>query len=234
MEQLHICGRIIKEDDLTFIQKVIRQHWKKGRTFISKELCRRWNWRQPNGYLKDVLCRSLLLRLDRSGFIQLPPHLQPNYQNRNKNRSPSIITPKIPISTEPIIGKVGHYSSIALKQVKRTDTEPLFNYLIHKYHYQGYRFIIGSNLKYIAYLDDRPVACLGWGSATWSVKPRDSFIGWSHQTRRKNLRFIVNNSRFLILPWVQVKFLASKLLALNVKTLPSDWLNFHGHPIFLL
>ncbi|HCG77416.1 MAG: hypothetical protein COZ37_05950 [bacterium (Candidatus Ratteibacteria) CG_4_10_14_3_um_filter_41_18] len=129
---------------------------------------------------RDVVCRSLLLSLFRSGLINLPPYLRANYHNRNRNRTPRIFTPKTSISTEPLLGKIKDYPCLSLKLVvKRSPDESLWNYLVHKYHYQGYRFIIGSHLKYIAYLENRPIACLGWGSATWSIKSRDQFIGWS-------------------------------------------------------
>jgi len=102
------------------------------------------------------------------------------------------------------------------------------------HHYLGYRQIVGNHLKYIAFIDERPVACLGWGSAAWSVKSRDSFIGWDKPTKENNLHFVVNNTRFLILPWVSVKYLASRILALNARRLCDDWLKVYNHPLYLL
>jgi hypothetical protein len=119
-------------------------------------------------------------------------------------------------------------------RVRNTSLEPFYNSLIQRYHYLGYRQIVGNHIKYIAFAGDRPLACLGFGSAAWSVKPRDAFIGWNKETKRKNLHLVGNNTRFLILPWVSVKYLASKLLALCAKTISSDWLSLYHHPLYLL
>ena len=227
-----ICGRTILEEDLTFIRGLIQQHWSRGRTFISQELCRIWQWRHPNGYLKDILCRRLLLELEQYSLIELPPRICNN--NNNSKRSIQVSKPRVPISTTPISGKLHDLSPFQLKIVTRTPEEPLWNWLIHKYHYQGYRFLVGSKLKYLAYLKDRPIACLGWGSAAWRIKGRDQFVGWDDAQRRKNLPHVVNNLRFLVLPWVSIKYLASHLLSLNIKRLPDDWQRVHGYPIYLL
>jgi hypothetical protein len=233
---LTICGRTILEEDLQLIRSLIRQHWAKGRSFISQELCRIWQWRQPNGYLKDTLCRRLLLELERSSLIELPPRICNNINN--PKRSIRVKQPKIAISTTPISGKLHELAPFQLQGVTRTPEEPLWNWLIHKYHYQGYRLLVGSKLKYLAYLNDStqrvPVACLGWGSAVWRLKCRDHFIGWNEAQRRKNLPHLVNNLRFLVLPWVSIKYLASHLLSLNIKRLYADWQRVHGSPIYLL
>lgn len=105
--------------------------------------------------------------------------------------------------------------------VRGTDAEPLYNSLVHYHHYLGYRQIVGNHLKYIAYIGERPVACLGWGSAAWSVKSRDAFIGWDKKTKEERLQFVANNTRFLVLPWVQVKCLASKIMNSQQFFLPS-------------
>ena len=227
-----ICGRPILEEDLDLIRSLIRQYWAKGRSFISQELCRIWQWRQPNGYLKDALCRRLLLELERDGLIELPPRICNNINN--SKRSIRVNKYGISISTTPISGKLHELGPFQLKIVTRTPEEYLWNWLIHKYHYQGYRLHAGSKLKYLAYLDHRPIACLGWASAAWRVKCRDLFIGWNDAQRVNNLPHLVNNFRFLLLPWVSIKFLASHLLSLNIKRLPTDWQRVHGYPIYLL
>lgn len=227
-----ICGRPILEEDLQFIRGLVRQHWAKGRTFISQELCRAWQWRQPNGYLKDALCRRFLLELERDDLIELPPRICNNINN--SKRSIQVRKPKIAISTTPLSGNLHEFGHLQLHIVTRTPQEQLWNWLIHKYHYQGYRLHVGSKLKYLAYLDDRPIACLGWASAAWRVQCRDLFIGWSDAQRVNNLPHLVNNFRFLLLPWVSIKFLASHLLSLNIKRLSADWQRVHGYPIYLL
>jgi hypothetical protein len=123
---------------------------------------------------------------------------------------------------------------IHLTQVRRTAHEKPFNSLVSEYHYLGYTQPVGEHLKYIAFSNDRPIACLAWSSAPWYIGARDRFIGWSPETRQKNLHLIINNTRFLVLPWVDVSHLASHLLALNRRRLYQDWQRIYHHPVYLL
>ena len=229
MLPLTIRKRTITENDLPLIQANINKHWDKGRKYISKVLCQQWNWRQPNGHLKDMACRELLLTLKRKNLISLPPRLI-SAHNDKRNRS----IPVVEIEHTPLQGKPSEFQPVNLQLVRNTTLEPLYNSLVQQHHYLGYRQIVGNHLKYMAFIGDRPVACLGWGSAAWSVKSRDSFIGWGKPTKEQNLHFVANNTRFLILPWVSVKFLASKILALNAKKIYHDWLKIYNHPLYLL
>jgi hypothetical protein len=229
MLPITIRNRTIDKDSLETIQAAIDSHWNKGRKHISKVLCQKWNWRQPNGQLKDMACREVLLTLDRKGLITLPPR-RIGAHNDKRNRS----IPVVNIDQTPLPDKLANLAPLNLKAVRNTKLEPLYNSLIHQHHYLGYRQIVGNHLKYIAYIGDRPVACLGWGSAAWKVKSRDDFIGWNLVTRRDNLHFVANNTRFLILPWVSVKCLASKILALNAKRISDDWLQTYNYPLYLL
>jgi hypothetical protein len=224
-----IRKRTITNTDIVLIQDTVDAHWNKGRKHISKILCQLWDWRQPNGYLKDMACRELLLTLNRKGLITLPPRLA-SANNDKRNRS----IPVIEIDQTPLEEKLSHLPPVKLKLVRNTSLEPLYNSLVQQHHYLGYRQIVGNHLKYIAFINDRPVACSGWGSAAWSVKSRDSFIGWNKATKEKNLHFMANNTRFLILPWVSLKCLASKLLALSAKRISHDWLKIYNHPLYLL
>ena len=229
MLPLTIRKRTITAADLHIIQAAVDRHWDKGRKHISRILCQEWNWRQPNGRLKDMACRELLLTLKRKGLITLPPRLI-SAHNDKRNRS----IPVVSIDQSPLQGKPSALPPVKLRLVRNTTLEPLYNSLVQQHHYLGYRQIVGNHLKYIAFIDDRPVACLGWGSAAWSVKSRDSFIEWNKPTKEKNLHFIANNTRFLILPWISIKYLASKILALNVKRVSEDWLKTYNHPLYLL
>lgn len=229
MLPITIRKRSITASDLLQIQAVVEQHWDKGRTPISRILCQEWNWIQPNGSLKDMACRELLLTLERSGYLTLPPR-QADPHNDKRNRS----IPCLEIDQTPIEAPLANLPPIELKLVRNNHLEPLYNSLIDRFHYLGYRQIVGSHLKYIAFMDHRPVACLGWGSAAWSVKSRDAFIGWDKPTKEKNLHLVVNNTRSLILPWVKVKCLASKLLALNAKRIAADWMAVYHYPVILL
>lgn len=226
---LLIRGRSLSSSDIDYIKKVIETHWHQGRSHISRVLCDRWDWRQPNGRLKDRACRVMLLSLEQLGYFTLPP------RKSEKNNTNALSFKYIPdFSTEPLIGKVGDFNSLKIEMVRRTDNEKLWDYLVHTYHYLGNPGIVGSYLKYIVYLDDQIVACLGWGAPAWRVAVREQFIGWSESQKRKQLHLIVNNVRFLILPWIQVKYLASRIMATNIKLLPWDWHAFYGHPIVLL
>ena len=230
MEQkLILRGRPVTSQDLDLIRPLVHQYWERGRTFISKELCRIWNWHQPNGALKDMACRELLRRLEQTGLIHLP--LQKNAIDRRQRK----LCPKVLAhETHPLTGRLKEFLPVDLKMVRGSPKEALHNSLIHQYHYLGYRQIVGPSLKYIAYIKNRPIACLSWGAAAWKVACRDQFIGWSPCARSKNLFSIVNNTRFLILPWVRIPHLASHLLSQNIKVLASDWYHwYHYSPVLL-
>ena len=229
MLPITIRKRTINEEDVPSIQATVNDHWDKGRTHISKVLCQEWNWRQPNGRLKDMACRELLLTLKRKGFISLPPGLH-NGNNKARNRS----IPVVEIAKTPLQGKPSQFSPVRLQSVRNTSLDPLYNSLIQQHHYLGYRQIVGNHLKYIAFIGEQPVACLGWGSAAWSVKSRESLIGWDKPTKENNLHLVANNTRFLILPWINIKFLASKVLALNARRISEDWFKIYNHHVYLL
>jgi hypothetical protein len=229
MLPITIRKRTITDADIVQIQATVDALWSQGRKHISKVLCREWNWLQPNGRLKDMACRELLLTLNRKGLITLPPRLT-SANNEKRNRS----IPFVNIDQSPLKEKLANLGLVDLKPVRNTKLEPLYNSLIQQHHYLGYRQIVGNHLKYIAFIADRPVACLGWGSAAWKLKSRDTFIGWDAKTKENNLYFVANNTRFLILPWVSVKCLASKLLALNARRISDDWLQTYNYPLYLL
>jgi len=227
MEPLIIRNRKITDQDLEFIQAVVNEHWDKGRTHISKILCQKWNWIQPNGRLKDMGCRELLLTLHRKGLLDYPPS---KCIRSNKRK----IVKNIEVDTTPISCDISDLGPVQVKMVRHTDLELLYNSLIDQYHYLGYVQIVGNHLKYMAFAGDTPVACIGWGSAAWAVQSREEFIGWAQPVKNKNLHFVMNNTRFLILPWVTVKCLASKVLALNIKRISSDWVKVYNYPLYML
>ena len=229
MLPITIRKRTITAADLELIQATVGEYWHKGRTQISEILCKKWSWVQPNGRLKDMACREVLLTLKRKGLITLPPRFNSANNDKRNLSIPVVETEQIPLE-----GKPSHFEPVRLQLVRNTPLEPLYNSLIQQHHYLGYKQIVGNHLKYIAFIDDRPVACLGWGSAAWSVKSRDSFIGWDKATKENNLHLVANNTRFLILPWITVKFLASKLLALNAKRIFDDWSKIYNQPLYLL
>ena len=223
-----IRGRQIGTDDLQDIRTTVTEHWTSGRTAISRLLCERWDWRQPNGQFKEMACRALLLSLEAKGALKLPPRQMESF------RAPRRAGRQVfAVDESPLEGRVPEFRSLTIRMVRQTADEALWDYLVDTYHYLGRPWIVGACLKYLAYLDGRLVACLGWGSAAWKVACRDDTIGWDPQTREANLHKVVNNVRFLILPWVRVKHLASMVLASNLRMLRSDWQRFYSHEIAL-
>lgn len=221
-------SRELASHDIDFIRSAISKYYSRGRSYISRVLCRHWNWVQPNGKLKEYPARDLLLRLEEKGFINLPPRFN---QKNNLKRN---IYAQIPIfKKQDLTGIVGNYSKLTLRIVKQVDSY-LWNYLLHHYHYLGQPKLVGEHLKHMAYLDGQVVACISWASAAWKIKSREEFIGWDESTKRKKLYLIANNTRFLILPWIRVKHLASKILALNLKRLSDDWQNIYNHRVYLV
>jgi Druantia protein DruA len=222
--------RPVTREDIVTIKRIIGANPDKSRRYISQEVCRQWDWRQPNGILKDMVCRSLLLLLESKGYIKLPARKFTPPNPLAERKQPS----RAAVDKTPVDCCVTDLFPIKLEQVRRSAHEKTFNGLVSQYHYLGYSQPIGEHLKYIAFSGGRPIACLAWGSAPWYIGVRDRFIGWSKKTREKNLHLIANNLRFLILPRVRVPCLASCLLALNRRRLWQDWKDLYNHPVFLL
>ena len=227
---LSFRGREITAQDAAFIRALIARHPGASRYVLSKKLCEAWDWRQENGALRDMVCRSLMLALHRAGHIELP---QPRYTPRNpmthRRRSPR---PQVDQSPVPLCLK--ELGPLTLRQVRRTDDEVLFNGLVQEHHYLGYTQPVGEHLKYVVWASSRPVACFALSSAPRHLGPRDRFIGWSAQARRQNIRFVVYNSRYLILPWVRVPHLASHLLGWVTREVSCEWERVYGHPVYFL
>jgi hypothetical protein len=228
--QFKYRGRIIVDEDVVFIKRLIEKNPDDSRRALSKKLCQAWNWVQSNGSLKDMLCRSLMLALHRAGHIQLPPVKQHSHNPLANRKKPAVIK----IDQTPIDGKLADIRPLEFCQVRRTAEEKRFNGLIEHYHYLGYCHPVGEQLKYIVYSGKRPIACLAWSSAPRHIGCRDRFIGWSQQDRKSHIQFIAYNSRFLILPWVRVKLLCSHLLGRMAKIIAADWQKIYGHPIHYL
>ena len=220
-------SRDLRAQDIDFIQTVIARLYQKGRSEISRAICEAWGWRQPNGKLKECAARDLLLRLEEKGLIELPPRLRP----KNNLKRPAYV--QIPLfSHTPLEGCLDQYGELSLRRVGPSEGY-LWDYLVHHYHYLGCPRLVGEHLRYLAFLNGQVVACLGWASPAFKVEDRDRFIGWDPPTRRKHLSFVVNNVRFLILPWIHIPCLASKVLALNLRRLSQDWQATYGHPLYL-
>jgi len=220
-------GRELNTKEISFIRATIHRHYAKGRTHISRLLCKAWQWVQPNGEPKEYAARDLLLRLEEKGFIELPPRIRGNNNLRERSFA------QIPFFTrEPLNGSAGDYQQLCVA-LATPHYSYLWDYLIHHYHYLRLPTLVGEHIRHLVFLDGQVVGCLAWASAAWKLKARDQFIGWDEPTKRRNLHLIANNTRFVILPWVKVKYLASKALSLSLKRLSADWEKAYGHPIYL-
>ena len=221
----------VYQKDLEFIQSLIARHPESSRRNLSKLLCEAWDWVQPNGALKDMVCRGLMLQLHRAGHICLP---EVRYITRNpflERQKPERITE---IDDTPIESDLKSIDEISIRQVRRGKDESFFCRLIETYHYLGYTQPVGEHLKYLVYSGERPIACMAWCSAVRHLASRDGYIGWSPETRMKNLHLIAYNTRYLILPWVRVPHLASHLLGRFSRRLSGDWEEVYGHPVHFL
>jgi hypothetical protein len=229
--RLKYRGRVVTDSDVAFIQELIAAHPALSRRALSKKLCEAWNWVQPNGHPRDMVCRGLMLALHRAGHIELPKrqHAPPNPLAK-RSRPPAAAD----IDRAPLDGCLKALGPLRLDQVRRTRQEPVFNSLIEQYHYLGYTQPVGEHLKYLVYAGDRVVAALAWSSAAHGLKCRDRFLGWSLQARRSNRHLLAYNSRFLIPPWVQVPHLASHVLGRMTRQLSADWQRIYGHAVYFL
>jgi hypothetical protein len=228
--QFKYRGKMLTSDDVAFINQLIGENPSDSRWALSKKLCRVWNWVQPNGALKDMVCRGLMLELHRAGHIRLPAKkrcVNNPFVNRTKPA-------KVTIDQSPVDGKLSQIKPLQFCQVRRTVSEKLFNSLIEQYHYLGYCHPVGEQLKYIVYSQQRPLACLAWSSAPRHIGCRDRFIGWSAHSRKAHIDLLAYNTRFLILPWVQVRCMASHILARMAKMVCQDWQAIYRHPIYYL
>jgi hypothetical protein len=223
-------GGEISAEDVAFIQRLIAEYPGASRRELSQRLCEAWHWQQANGAPRDMVCRGLLLMLHRAGAIQLPPvrYTPPNPLAR-RARPPAML-----IDTTPIAGPLSQLQPIEFQQARRTAEEPLCNSLMESHHYLGYEQPVGEHLKYLVWAQGRPIAALAWSSAPRHLGSRDRFIGWSGEARRRNIRFLAYNTRFLILPWVEVPHLASYILGRVARRLSEDWEALYGHPIYFL
>ncbi len=219
-------NRQLDMQDIRFIQELIARDYPRGRSHIARTLCEAWQWVQPNGKVKECAARDLLLRLEEQELITLPPR-QRTKINRKKRYD------QIPFfQRAPLEGPIQQFEPPEIEVLDPRDAY-LWDYLIEHHHYLGRPPLVGEHVRHLVRIQGQEVACLAWASAAWKVKSRDQFIGWDEATKRKNLYLLANNTRFLILDWVRIKHLASKILALSLRRLSADWQQRYGHPIVL-
>jgi hypothetical protein len=230
MAEFRYRGREIGEEDILSIRALIERYPKESRRKLSTRVCEAWQWRQSNGALRDMVCRGMLLMLERAGQITLSPV---SYVRHNplahRARPEPVLIDKTQIE-DPLC----KLRPLEFEQVRRTAQEPLFNSLMEEHHYLGYEQPVGEHLKYLVWAEGRPIACMAWSSAPRHLGSRDRYIGWDAVARRSHIRFIAYNTRFLILPWVRVEHLASHILGRMAARISDDWQQMYGHPIYFL
>ena len=197
------------------------------RAELSRLTCQALAWFKADGGLKDMSARVAMLRMQKDGLIELPPP-------RCKRPDPRVRIGSRSDPGEPLDQPARALTPLALRRVRTNGESRLWNEYIQRYHYLGHKPLPGAQLRYIVYSGEEPIAVLGFGAAAWMSAPRDRYIGWTHDQRKRNLSLIVNNARFLILPWIQSKNLASMLLAKAVKILPHHWQEVYGYRPVLL
>jgi hypothetical protein len=227
-------SQVITAPQVEFIRQLIAAHPEATRRRLSLLLCDAWGWKQPNGAPRDMVCRALLLGLHRAGHIALPSARLRSFNPAARYQVRPWRTVAVELDASPLIVPLRTLRPLEFHQVRRTAEEALFNSLIEQYHPLRYIQPVGEHLKYMVYATGRPVACLAWSSAPRHLGARDRYIGWSVEARRRNLRFLAYNPRFLIVPWVQVKHLASHILGEMARRISSDWERTYAHPLYFL
>ena len=221
-------GRAVTAAEVGVIRELIAAHPGESRRRLSQRLCAAWDWRQVNGAPRDMVARGLMLALSRAGHIELPAvKWRPPNPLAVRARPGSIEVERTPVS-----GKLRELGDLVFRQVRRTGEERSFNGLLEQHHYLGYSQPVGEQLKFMVYAGERPVALFAWSSAARHLSPRDRYLGWSPALRQRNIRFLAYNTRYLILPWVQVPHLASHLLSRMTRMLSGEWEKVYGHPVY--
>jgi hypothetical protein len=226
-----VQGRKLCCEDIKLIHDLLADHPQWGRTRLSEELCRLWEWRNGQGRIKDMACRTLLLKLERAGLIRLPKRRLPSANGlRNRN------VPLVDHVSEPVRCALADLRPLTVSVVEPGSEDlKLFNCLLSRYHYLGHRNTVGENIRYLVRArTGRPLGCALFGSAAWKCVARDAWIGWDRSAREKNLGLLTNNTRYLVLPWVRVPHLASHLLGLITRRIRADWQAKYGHPVHAL
>lgn len=220
------CGREFTAAEITAIRDLLESAPQAHRTLLSQMVCQTLDWRSPDGRrLKEMSCRVAMLRMHDDGLIQLPPP-----RRRNGNGQPSLRrTPQAEPETWLVPSSAGALTDLCLKPVTGREQSHLWNEYIDRYHYLGYQPLRGDQLRYIGRANGHVVALPGFGAAVWKTAPRDSYIGWSVEQRKRQLHLVVNNARFLIPPWVHCKNLASRILGMAIRRLAGDWQQRYGY-----
>lgn len=221
------CGRDFSAEELASIRTLIADNPTSTRAALSYLTCRALRWVKADGGLKDMSCRVAMLRMQNDGLIQLPAP--------TRQRPTSLIEFTSRTAPQAVIEQSANgLTPLQFCPVVSKAHSLLWNEYIHRYHYLGHKALPGAQLRYFVTSGENILALLGFGASAWQAAPRDNYIGWSHDQRKKHLHLVVNNARFLILPWVRSKNLASMILAMAARRLPTDWESrYHYRPVLL-
>ena len=225
---IRYCGRDFSNQELALIRQLISENPSASRAVLSRLTCQALDWYKIDGGLKEMSCRVAMLRMHDDGLIKLPAPRH-RYCPANNVQFTSATAPKSKIK-KPVHALL----SVQLRIVRGRQQSRLWNEYIHRYHYLGYKPLPGAQLRYFVISENNIIALLGFGASAWQCAPRDKYIGWTHNQRKKKLQYIINNARFLILPWVKCKNLASKILSLTSHRLSRDWQDHYGYQPVLL
>ncbi|HEY0725811.1 MAG TPA: Druantia anti-phage system protein DruA [Pyrinomonadaceae bacterium] len=224
------CGREFSLAELDHIRELLELRPVLGRVALSRRICQDFGWLNVLGQPKEMSCRVALLRMEKDGLIALPPPLTRGGRGQRRFELSAASDPR-----EPVQASVRALEPLVFQRVEKGPLSSLWNELIQRYHYLGYRPLSGAQMRYLVWsADGRLLAALGFGASAWQVKPRDQHIGWNHQQRLRGLHRIVNNARFLIFPWVRCPGLASRILCAIPKPLRADWRWRYGYEPVLL
>ena len=235
MRQQIVQGRPICEVEIALIQQLCQEHPQWSRTELSRHLAEHWNWRNGTGQLKDMAARTLLLKLQRRGLVELPPSRKPNNNGKRRAQPPTEGEGELAFRCDDITGPLSALGPLHVELVSSSAQRAQVRGSLARHHYLGFGGAVGQNLQYLIYdRSARLVAVSVFGSGAWKCAPRDQFIGWNPSQRRERLHLVTNQQRFLILPWVKVPHLGSHLLGLMEKRLSRDWQSRYGHPVVLM
>jgi hypothetical protein len=223
-------GRMFSEEELGRIKELVLTHPNDHRQALSKMVCEALGWFGENGRPKDRSCRDVLIKLDLAGFIRLPPPRKPPRPRRPSLPLLPRTAPRPQIVFDPKVVTADDFRLAG----EMKGGHGLWNEFVERYHYLKFGIVVGPQVKYFVELHGEPIACLSFGGAAWKVEARDRWIGWSSDQRKEHLRYVVNNVRFLVLPWVRVKNLASRILSLATRRLVDDWQRLYGYRPYLL
>jgi hypothetical protein len=223
------CGRTFTAEEIDAIRRLIDADSSLTRAELSRRVCDLLGWVRPDGRRKDMSCRVAMLRMHRNGLLSLPLPRTVNGNGHASARLTSASDPQPPLETP-----AGALGKLLLNPVQTSQDSSLWNELIARYHYQGYKPLPGAQQRYLVFGAGHLLAALGFGAAAWALAPRDRFIGWTAPQRKKNLHLVINHARFLILPWIRSRNLASRILSGIARRLPQDWRVRYGYAPVLL